>query len=168
MTKSQKRLVLNLGLGIGVFIGFILSMFLFIQPRDLKNYTRLNNGAGKTTQATSEGGVGVTMSSRRIASSMRYCTSWRYEVDGNERHFTDRKDCHNNQEDAPSGTTAEVIYDPSDLGIVFIHSDATLENLKSGQSGLRIASIAGIVLLIGSIVGLVAVNKPSKPADTKS
>jgi hypothetical protein len=164
MTQSQKRLLANLGLGMGVLIGLILSMFMFIQPRDLKNYTRLTDGAGKTVQATSEGGVGVTMSSRRIASSVRYCTSWRYEVDGNERHFTDKKDCHNNKEDAKSGTSAELIYDPADLGIVFVHSDATLNNLKSGQSGLRIASIIGVVLLVGSIVGLVVVNRSKKSA----
>jgi hypothetical protein len=159
MTKPQKRLVLNLALSFGVLIGFILAMFAFIQPRDLKNYTRLTGGAGKTVQATSEGGVGSSQSSRRISSSLRYCTSWRYTLEGNERHFTDRKDCHINQEDAKSGTTAELIYDPSNLGIIFVHSDETLNELKSMQSGLRIASIAGVVVLVGSIAGLVVVRR---------
>src|SRR5688572_2123389 len=126
MNKAQKKLLLNLTFGFGVLIGLIFSMFIFIQPGELKEYTRLTDGAGKTVQATSEGGVGSSVSGRRTTSSLRYCTSWVYELDGNERHFTDRKDCHVNQADAKSGTSAELIYDPSDLGTMFVRSDDTL------------------------------------------
>lgn len=164
MTKSQKKLLLNLALGIGLLGGLILSMFAFMPSRDLKNYTRLTDGAGKTVQAVSEGGVGSSQSGRRVTTSLKYCTSWRYEVDGNERHFTDKKDCHNNQGDAKSGTTAELIYDPADLGTVFVHSDETLNALKKGQTTMRILSVVGVVLLIGSIVGLVMVNRKDKSA----
>jgi hypothetical protein len=167
MASSQKKLLLNLALGFGVLIGFILSMLGFMPSTDLKNYTRLTDGAGKTVQATSEGGVGSSRSGRR-GSTLRYCTSWRYELDGNERHFTDKKDCHIKREDATSGTTAELIYDPSDLGIIFIHRDDTLKSLKKAQSAFRIASAAGVVVLLGSIAGLVMVRRAGKTTDTNS
>lgn len=160
MKQQQKKLLLNLALGTGVLFGLIMSMFIFNTSKDLKDYTRLEDGAGEVVQGESVGGVVISRSGRR-ASSVRYCTSYRHEINGNERFFTDRSDCHNNQGDAKSGTTAELIYDPSDLGITFIRSDETLNSLKGGQTGTRITSIIGIFVLIGSIVGLVVVNKPS-------
>lgn len=168
MTKSQKKVLLNLGFGFGVLVGIIFSMFLFMRPSDLREYTRLTDGAGKTVQAVSKGGVGSSQSGRRVTSSLRYCTSWRYEIDGNERHFTDKKDCHVNQEDAKSGTTAELIYDPSDLGTIFVHSDETLNKLKGTQTAFRVISIIGLVVLPSSIAGLVVVNRRSKkPTEQK-
>lgn len=163
MAKSQKRIVLNLVLSLGAFIGLIMSMFLFMPARDLKDYTRLTDGAGETVQAVSEGGVGSSRTGRRGSSSLRYCTSWVYEIDGNERHFTDRKDCHNTQEDAKSGTTAELIYDPSDLGTMFIHSDETLQALKKEQTAFRVVSIIGIVVLLASIAGWIITRRSNKP-----
>lgn len=158
MTQAQKRLLLNLSLSFGVLAGLVLSMFLFIQPSDLKDYTRLTDGAGTTVRAVAEGGVGSSQSGRRGA-SVRYCTSWKYEIDGNERHFTDKSDCHVNQADAQRGAEAELIYDPSDLGIIFVHSDQTRSRLETAQKAMRIASVVGVVVLVGSVVGLVVTNR---------
>lgn len=154
MKRSKKDIYWMLALIFGFLIGGIMALIGLVPQRDLKDYQRLTAGDGQTVSAESTGGVSKAVSGRR-GGSTQYCTSWRYEIDGNEQFFTDRLDCYTSAEQAPSGTTGELIYDPNDLGTIFVHSDQTLDKLEGTQSTMRIISIIGVVIFIASIAGVV-------------
>lgn len=162
MKRSKKDIYILLTVMFGFLIGAIMLLIGFIPQRDLKDYQRLTGGEGQTTEAVSTGAASSGVSGRK-GGSTKYCTSWRYEIDGNERFFTDKQDCHNNAEDTQTGTTATLIYDPNDLGTVFVRSDQTLDKLEGSKTMMRIISIAGGVILAASIAGVIVIKRGKKP-----
>jgi hypothetical protein len=159
--KRRQRIIL---LGFLIFCALIATSVGFLPNRDLADYQRLVNGAGAKVAATSTGGVGSTVSgSRRSGDSVRYCTSWRYELDGNERFFTDRNDCYPNRQDAPMGASGELIYDPDDRGTMFVAGRRTLDNLEGTSAMTRWIGIGGGAATLAGLIGLFLVVR-RKPA----
>jgi hypothetical protein len=160
--KRRQRIIL---LGFLIFCGLIATSVGFLPNRDLADYQRLVNGTGVKVAATSAGGVGSTVSgSRRSGDNVQYCTSWRYELDGNERFFTDRNDCYPNRQDAPTGASGELIYDPNDRGTMFVAGQRTLDNLERTGATTRWIGIGGGVATLAGLICLYLVvrRKPTE------
>lgn len=166
MKSSNKEIYLKLALFFGFLIGAIMLLIGFIPQRDLKDYQRLSDGEGQTVEAVSTGGTGRAVSGKR-GGSTEYCTSWRYELDDKEKYFTDRQDCYSSAEEAPAGTTAELIYDPNDTSTMFVKSDNTENALKGTENIMRIISIFGGLILAASVATVLYLKrKPTQNKDT--
>jgi hypothetical protein len=142
----------------GLLIGLVAVPIGFIPNRDLADYDRLVDENGVVVPAELTGGASVPVSGRR-GGSYALCSSWRYEIDGQERFHTERNDCHADEADIDVGRAGEVVYDPDDLATVFVRSDDVRESLVEKGRTMRWFSIGGGVVLAASIVSLVLMRR---------
>ena len=135
---TRLRVVL---LVLGVLAGAVALSIGFLPQRDLDDYERLVGGEGVVVPAELTRGGDL-------------CAAWRFEVAGQERLHTEPHHCYGDEDEIEVGDRGQVVYDPDDLGVVFERSAVVRDALHRERDLLRLASVAGGIVLVGCAAGL--------------